>query len=107
MCSTGPGVYVVSMLALDRGGELPVLLGERVRPGLGALGGEVAQRDLGTGHQRAATRQRDQVAGDGVHGVDPADRAGHGLPHVGGYVVALGQLLQLEPEAGERGAQHV
>ena len=94
-------------VALDRGGELPVLLAERVRPGLGALGGQVAQRDLGTGHQRAPARQRDQVAGNGVHGVDPADRAGRGLPYVGGYVVALEQLLQLEPEAGEGGAQHV
>ena len=84
MCSTGPGVYVVSILPSTAAVSCRSCSAERVRPGLGALGGQVAQRDLGTGHQRAAAGQRDQVAGDVVHGVDPADRAGRGLPDVGG-----------------------
>ena len=89
MCSTGPGVYVVSILPSTAAVSCAVLLGQRVRPGLRALGGQVAQRDLGTGHQRAAPGQRDQVAGDRVHRLDPADRAGRGLAYVVGQVVAL------------------
>ena len=94
-------------VALDGGGQRPVADRQPVGPPLGQLGGEVDERHLGALDQAAAAGELDQLAGDGVHLVDAGQAAPGGRLRVLGQVVAQGQVLELQPQPGQRGAQHV
>ena len=61
--------------ALDGGRQGAAVLGERVGPGLGALGGQVAQRDLGAGDQRPAAGHLHELLRHRVHALHAVDRA--------------------------------